>query len=410
MQQFFLTIIICLILSIGSVFAGVISEGVATGIAPAQTLSYDKGTNTFTINGSDKIVNPVSAQELLETIAALRLDDRFGVSVKLNNELIVYGKLGEKDIVAKKMEDTDNFFRGVVFAEMSMLKGYTLPGGYRPKAAHKRTRASVILFTLDGFEYGKNGNTYTPARVDTKVILIPMAKYTAPDGGYLPDYDALEKGHYQEEDKENTDHINQNKQEYLALEIVENSIKVGQVAALVRFFRQSGINLDALYNSVKIGDGKVLQGNPVSVGTATVEPKVMVEDEKKTADTGAQKEDYSAKISAVLKEENAASQQGKAQLSPSSVNDGSYVKYREAYLKALGGIDLSGLPADFVAAFKDYETVWEKTVEWMQGQKIERSKESVEDFQRAHAPFRKELRDTFDKCKNIAGKYGVKVD
>lgn len=398
----FIAIIMVAAIFCGELLAGVVVEGEATGIEPVQSLTYDKDSNSFIINGGMRFASPVSREELLEAIAALRLDDRFGVSVKLNNELIVYGKLRKKDAVAKKLEATDNFFRGIVFAEMGMLKGHTLPEGYRPKSPRSRSRASVILFTLDGFAFSKSGNNYYPVSEVSKVILIPMAKYTAPDGGYLPDYDALEKGDFQPEDKENTDHINKHKQAYLQMKIVNDSVRVGQAAAFIRFLRKCGIDLDALYKSIELADGKTLQGNPVGVQKAQ---PVAVKPVKKES-----KADYAGAIDKVLTLEGEYSAKGKVRLSPMAVNDGAYVNYRLGYIKNIEGIDLSATPKDFAEAFKGYAQAWEKTVEWMQGQKIEKNRESVADFQRAHAPFRKELRDSFDKCKEIAGNYGVKVN
>lgn len=430
-------------------WAGVTADGTATGIPHVVTLQYDAAANRFTLNGAETVNNPVTRAELLDIISALRLDDRLGVSVKLNNELIVYGRLNKRSPVAKKMEDTDNFFRAIVFAEPALLKGRALPGNYTPKVARNRERASVIYFSLDDFSFFRNGTAYYPKEAKTSVLLIPMAKYTAPDGGYLPDYDALEKDEFQSEDKENTDHIQLNKEEYLKMEVVSNSIHIGEAAALVRFFRDCGINLEALAQSVESGDNKTLQGNPVSATpedpvvsvpavvpakpvapatpsipdalSAPVTPAAPAEPAGSAVEAAAQSaavnnpeglRTISAdNIRRVMALEARFGSGERVKLTRSAVNDGSYVAFRQKYMENLQKIDLTGCPDDFRNAFADYMKAWGATLRWLAEQKnITDGAEAFSAFGEAHAPFRKDLRNTYNECKRVAGEYGVKVE
>ncbi len=403
--------------------AGVMVEGSAVGVPHVVTLSYDAGANRFVLNGTETVGVSVSREELTDILAALKLDDRLGVSVKLDNEVIVYGRLNKRSPAAKKMENADNFFRAVVFAEGAMLKGVVLPGNYQPKSPRVRERASVIYLKMDDFKFLHSGSAYYPNGVNASVVLVPMAKYTAPDGGYLPDYDALEKDEYQKEDKENADHIQQYKSEYIKMEVIANAIRVGEAAALVRHFRDSGINLDELQQSVEKGDGKVLQGNPAPAvaDLATAQPAAAAAPAAPVAAVAAvpavavanpenQKTVSADNIRRVMAQEISLGSGDRVKLTRGTVNDGTYVAFRQEYLKSLGQIDTTGCPAEFIKAFAAYRGVWTATLQWMDGKKIEDGAEAFTAFSEAHAPYRKDLRNTYNECKRIAAEYGVMVE
>lgn len=410
MRIFMLCIAMLGLLLPGLAHAGITLEGTASGIAPVTRLAYDPQTNRLVLNASETVANPVSREELLDIIEAVRLDDRLGVSVKLNNELIVYGKLLRRSPVARKLEDTDNFFRAVVFAERSLLRGRELPGGYRPKSPRNRERAGVIYIGLDNFEFRKTGGSYFPSGVKMDVILIPMAKYTAPDGGYLPDYDALEKGDYQEEDKQNTDHILEHKQAYMQMDVVANAIRIGEAAALVRFFRECGINLEDLHKSIDEADGRTLMGNPGQAQPSVVPATQPLQPAQPATAAPAVTAGQVAAIRKVFELDASYGSSDQVKLTRSTVNDGSYVAFRRQYLENIRKIDLSGVPEDFALAFRAHAQAWENVLNWVEGKKIGDTREDFDGFSQEHAPFRRELSQSYVNCKNVAAKYGVKVD
>lgn len=402
--------------------AGVMVEGAAVGLPHTITLRYDSATNRFVMNGSDTVSSSVSREELIDIIAALKLDDRLGVSVKLDNEVIVYGRITKRSQAVKKMENADNFFRAIVFAETSLLKGQPLPGNYQPKSPRVRERASVIYLKMDDFRFTKNGSSYYPGGVNAQVVLVPMAKYTAPDGGYLPDYDALERDEFQKEDKENADHINQHKTEYLQTEIISNAIRVGETAAMIRHFRESGINLDALQQSVEKNDGKTLQGNPAPAVSAPVESAAPAANAAPVAQAAAApaaapianpenlRSIAGDNIRRVLTAESGFGSGDRVKLTRTTINDGSYVAFRSEYLKNVQGIELTGCPEAFMKAFRGYQSAWAATLKWMDGKVVDEGAEAFNSFSEAHAPFRKDLRTAYGECKRIAEEYGVKVE
>lgn len=395
----FLLLIITALFTLSTAYAGVTVEGAAKGIEEVQTIYYDSINNQFVLNGGAVLKSPVSSDELLDLLEALKLDDRIGVSVKLSNELIVYGKLYKRSEAAKKLEAADNLLRAVVYAESKLLRGHTLPAGYRPERARNRKRASVIYLNIDNFTFQKTGANYWPVSQDADIVLIPMAKYTAPDGGYLPDYDALEKGDFQKEDKANTDHILQNQAAYEKMPTIASAIEVGRATAFLRHFRDCGISIDQLIATIKDKDSKTL----------TSDSRKMIVEEKATTEK-AQTKVYAESIRRIFEIDSKLGNENKVKLTRSSINDGSYVAFRKKYLKDIKEMPLKDTPDDFATAFKAHGKAWDETLKWLEGKKIEEGKAEFRKFSNSHAPYRRQLRTTFIKCKEIAGKYGVSVE
>ena len=436
-----LAVVLVLVCTVVNVNAGVVVEGEAKGIDPITTITYLPGDNAFLINESTKLNSPVSSEELLEIIDAINLDERIGVSVTLNDELIVYGKLHKRSQTAGRLETADNFIRSVVFAEYSRLRKFPLPQNYKPVQVVSRERSSVIYLQLSDFEYVKRGENYIPSNIKADIMLIPMATYTAPDGGYLPDYDALEKGVFQKEDKANADHMSQHKNEYLQLPPLREAVKVGQGSAIIRLLRDSGINMNELSRSILEGEEIAL------VGKANLQKIEMLKEKKSDVDTAkdlmdasltqniederiipsAQGEfieegeviaevepalgnDYAESIRQVFLIDKIIGNTDKVKLSRKSINDGSYVSYRAKYLEAIKdseNVDLSKTPEDFQKAFTKHIRAWEDVLTWLDGKKIADGKDAFTSFYEEHSKFRDELRSTYNECKNIAVKYQV---
>ena len=418
-------------------YSGVVVEGKARGIDPVGTVRFLPEKNVFIINEDTSLYSPVSSEALLELIDAINLDERIGVSVTLNDELIVYGKLHKRSETSGMLETADNFIRSVVFAEYSRLRKYVLPQNYKPEHVVSRGKSSVIFLQLSDFEYTKNGSQYIPQNPQADFMLIPMATYTAPDGGYLPDYDALEKGSFQQEDKANADHMSKYKNEYLQLPPLQGAIKVGQASALIRLLRDSGINMSELRRSIIEGEEITLRGKAAlsdmeSVAKGEIVPKKMnnnseMEQEEMVqlsalaseAESEVANEEivpvvpvgsnnYAESIRQVFLIDKIIGNTGKVKLSRKSVNDGSYVKYRERYLQEITdseNIDLSKTPEEFQVVFKKHIQAWEHVLAWLDGKNIAEGKDAFAEFYSEHGRFREELKKTYNDCKLIADKY-----
>ncbi len=444
-----LSLFLLIVCTMYTAYSGVVVEGKVKGVAPISTLKYLTADNTFVLNDTDKLQNPVSSEELLELIDAINLDERIGVSVTLNDELIVYGKLHKRSETAGMLETADNFIRSVVFAEYSRLRKYNLPHNYKPIRVAARERSSVIFLQLSDFTYNNINNNYQPVSQKADIMLIPMATYTAPDGGYLPDYDALEKGIFQKEDKANADQMNLYKDEYLQLPPLGEALKVGRAAALIRFFRDNGINMSELKRSIIEADAITLVGKeavadgevadlaaagsaeksdvkvPAEFLTAAnsnieeisedSEVNEIIPVNKFAVDSGViakvepkLQNDYAESIRQVFLIDKIIGNTGKVKLSRKSINDGSYVRYRTEYLQGItdaDNIDLENTPEDFQAAFRRHIAAWEHVISWLKGKNIADGQEAFAEFYDEHGKYREELKNTYNECRRIAAKY-----
>ncbi len=441
-----LSLLMLMVCTMYTAYSGVVVEGKVKGVAPVSTLKYLSADNVFVLNGTDKLQNPVSSDELLELIDAINLDERIGVSVTLNDELIVYGKLHKRSATAGMLETADNFIRSVVFAEYSRLHKYTLPHNYQPIRVVSRERSSVIFLQLSDFTYNKVSTDYQPVSQKADVMLIPMATYTAPDGGYLPDYDALEKGIFQKEDKANADQMNLYKDEYLQLPPLGEALKVGRAAAIIRYFRDNGINMSELKRSIIENDAITLVGKEavadgevadlaVRESVEEVQPQVPAEflnavtasdagiaeiaeilpEKRPVADSGViakvepkLQNDYAESIRQVFLIDKIIGNTGKVKLSRKSINDGSYVRYRTEYLKGITdaeNLDLAHTPEEFQAAFREHIAAWEHVISWLKDKNIADGKEAFAAFYDEHGKYREELKNTYNECRRIAAKY-----
>lgn len=392
-----------------AVHAGVIVEGGSTGMDKVVTLAYQPGQNSYTINGSTVLRCPVSAGEMVEIVRALRLDDRMGVAAKGDDQLQVYGELATQGTVVRKLQEADDFLRAVVFADGARLRGVTLPEGYVPQAAAKRQRDSALYFNLDGVQYHRSGENYVPETSRAELVLIPMSSQAAADGSPQPDYDALERGDYQQEDFANAEHIRRHQQEYLRLPALSGAVKIGQAAAFVRHLRASGVDLAALEQRLSEGEpftmaatlGQGGQGlsaapaAPAPAAEAVLSPAAELEQQKL----------FSENIKKVLMLDNQYGRDHAVKMTRATVNDGSYVEFRKRYLDNIRSVDLSASPAEFKEAYAAHAAAWEKTIAWLAGQNIADTPEAFDAFKAAHAPYRAELGATFKRCKEVAAAY-----
>ncbi len=234
----------------GSFPKGVTVEGSAAGMDLVRSVAYDRRANDFVINGGSYYRNPLNGKEFKALLTALRRDRRLGVSLTLDQKVIVYGALGDNgwtaSRIASAMAKTDNFFRGVVYAKPYLLKGIDLPGGYQPKAVANRRRFSAVHFNFAGYRFVRDGNRYRCGDCNLRVTLIPTKAAPAADGGYEPDYAALQRGEIYEEDLANVAHIQRHQQAYLRIPVVAKSVRYGEAAAFARHLLNCGADVEAL--------------------------------------------------------------------------------------------------------------------------------------------------------------------
>lgn len=235
----------------GSAPAGVTLEGTATGIEKLKTIAYDKDNNQFQINGTAVYKCPVERKAAVEVLRALIKDDRIGVSLLPSEEMLTYGAISSRSTVAETLLDTDKFLGGVVFCRMDYVGDTELPGDYKPQHVGVREIMTAGHFNLTGFGFKKQENKYVCTSRDLQITLYPMSDKKAPDGGVLPDEEAMKAGRYEPEDVANTNHIRANIETYKKIDRVQASMDLGEIAAFYRYLRDSKVDLKALYKSMR---------------------------------------------------------------------------------------------------------------------------------------------------------------
>lgn len=231
----------------GSLPKGVILEGGAQGMDPVKQIRYDRGRNRFLINETHEYQSPVPPDTMKELLVGIGRDDRVGISLRLDGSPIIYGYFGRRSPVVQALTTADAFFQGVILARAENLEGVQLPGDYQPKAVEGgRTIYTAFYVKLDNYRFQKGAKEYTVGPHDLTIQLVPVKQEAAEDGGYQPDYEALEKNRLHEEDQANVAHIKKNRAAYEAMPPVAVAVRIGEGAAFVRHLRDSKINLRAL--------------------------------------------------------------------------------------------------------------------------------------------------------------------
>jgi hypothetical protein len=241
----------------GSLPKGITFEEAAKGLDPVHALQYHAPSNSFFVNRSLLYRSPLPRAEMLEVVEAIALDDRLGLSLVLDEEsnrierTILYGGLEREHAITRPMTRADLFVCAVVFGWPDALRRTTLPGDYRPRQAVRRRIPAVCYGNYTAYVFGRERNVIRRRDLELRVMLVPMARERAPDGGYLPDYRKLAEGVLEPADRENLRHLLAYREDYLELPVLARAVRVGEAAAFVRHVRDSGIDLRALHRILR---------------------------------------------------------------------------------------------------------------------------------------------------------------
>jgi hypothetical protein len=228
----------------------VVLEGEALGLDRVTSVNFDPDANRLTLNGILQYPLPIPKEEMCELIGALRKDDRLGVSLADEKE-IVYGCIDRKGSIARKLLALDKFFGAVIFGRNDELKGIELPENYTPRKAENRKQATAVCFQFKDFRFGTSESNMFLASCDLDVSLIPLLDRKAADGGHLPDEKAFQEGRMETSDLKNVAHIQSNLPAYLRMPVVEKGKRLGEAAALLRFLARQKMDLNALATQMK---------------------------------------------------------------------------------------------------------------------------------------------------------------
>jgi len=249
----------------GSQPGGVVLEGRAEGVEDPGKVVYDRQRNVF-ITGKGIVYRPpLESEEVVSLLAALLQDDRLGVSLTLQDEELVYGVLDNKLQMVKSMLETDRLLGGVTFAVSRYLKGKTVPGGYKPLKPGRHETPLACCYIFEKFVFtlrknksaapsapraeimgednivedgGKEAEKVTPEYVRADfaltMLLVPLKKEKASDGGHLPDTEKADEKLDNEEVRKNMVEIEKNRESYFAIPYVAKTIAVAETAAFIR--------------------------------------------------------------------------------------------------------------------------------------------------------------------------------
>lgn len=232
----------------GCMPGGVVLEGTAAGFEPITSVTYDKKSNVFTVNGTATYACPVKGKEFRDILQALSADDRIGVS--LNREYgshLVFGKIGKDSAIAELLVEADKFLTGVTFAIPEAIGDVKLPGNYKPRAPDSRPTNIVGCVNFTNYRFEKRGAGYVRSGFSMAVMLMPVLRKKTGVGGHMPDEAALKDGQITAEDQANARHLEQNKDAYAKdVPLITRTVAYGEAAAFARLLRDSKVDLKAL--------------------------------------------------------------------------------------------------------------------------------------------------------------------
>jgi hypothetical protein len=235
-----------------SIPGGLLLEGGATGLPRFKSVRYDAAANAFVFDGRVTYSSPVDATAGALLARAIASDDRVGVSLGEETN-IIYGRMPEESDATVEMMMTDNFLGDLVLPPREWTVGYKLANNFEPRTERHRDVAIFFRFSDYRFET-KNGKLeLIGANFDAR--LVPVLKKTASDGGYLPDIKAIQEGRVPEDYLVNAGHIADNINYYIGEDVIGHSFAYGQAAAFFRALKAARVDLRALARTMEIAAG-----------------------------------------------------------------------------------------------------------------------------------------------------------
>jgi uncharacterized protein YraI len=258
-----------------SIGGGIDLEGVATGLGPIGRIQYHAALNALMLDDRAAYFFPVSGRNVAVLCRAIAQDDLVGVSMAVGGVRLVYGKIPKESEVAIQLTLADSFLGNIVFAD-DRLSGYLFADGYTPHQPQGRTFPILVHFTFSGYRFEIAEQQIRATNFSFSDELFPISNDKGTDGGMLPDYDAIAQGRRIPEFEENAQHLAGHIGYYRKERIVELAFQYGEVAALLRGLKASGVDLNALAQSIDIAVGTAPR---TSVAEANADDSLRMENE-----------------------------------------------------------------------------------------------------------------------------------
>jgi uncharacterized protein YraI len=247
-----------------SIGGGIDLEGTATGLGPIKRIQYHAALNALMLDDRAAYFFPVAGRNVAVLCRAIAQQDLVGVSMAVGGVRLTYGKIPKESELAIQLTLADSFLGNIVFADDS-LAGYVFADGYTPKQAQASSFFPILVhFTFGGYRFEIADQQIRATNFSFSDELFPISKNKGMDGGMLPDYDAIAQGKKIPEFEANAQHLASHTDHYRKERIVELAFQYGEVAALLRGLKASGVDLNALAQSIEIAVGTAPQTSPAA--------------------------------------------------------------------------------------------------------------------------------------------------
>ena len=223
-----------------SIPGGFLLEGRATGLPRFTTLRYDAAANAFVFDERLTYASPVSAAAAATLAKAIASDNRLGVSLGEEDE-IIYGRLAADSDVAADLKLADNFLGDMILPPQEWTNAYKFANGHQPRQNIHRDTA--VFFKFRDYRFSEKAGKIELATSTFDARIIPVVKKPAADGSYLPDFKSIEAGKAPEDFIFNAEHVAHNINYYASEDLVAKVHAYGEIAAFFRAVKGSKADL-----------------------------------------------------------------------------------------------------------------------------------------------------------------------
>lgn len=233
----------------GSTPKGVTLEGAGHGLPPIQDIRYEAVTNRFLFNGGSAYYQPpVPRQDLVAIFGALAENGLLGVTLRPNQDFLVFGRLSKASNAAQSLAAADRILGGIVLGTTENLRGVALPRGFRPATLRgRRTIQPAVRLNLTNYAFGLDPASHAVRRIGFQPSLTLTPVRVDPNGRHQPDEDLLRRGiHGEREDVENFQYLSGHIFEFLEIPQFQRAVLLGEAAAFARYLAAQGQSLAEL--------------------------------------------------------------------------------------------------------------------------------------------------------------------
>jgi len=246
-----------------SLGGGILLEGTASGLDGIYSVEYDPIVNGLVLNDETLYFSPVPPQALAALARAIAADERVGASV--GEKQLIYGAVPHESQIAVDLKMADKFLANITLARSWLTARFPLANGYKAQRPSDRDPA-IVQFNLNNYRFDRRSDILRLAGAHFDVRVIPTSSEHAPDGGFLPDYQRIANGTLDAAYAANISHVTENLDYYRGEQVVDRTLRYGEVAALLRALKAQAVDLPELASVIETetGVGRLSRGPAVA--------------------------------------------------------------------------------------------------------------------------------------------------